>query len=351
MAETRGRKSTHAYQKFNDELKNGQIKSPLFFYGREAYLIDWAVDMLVKKYVNPAVQELNFARLSGDEIDFNGLRNQCETLPMMSDKRVILVENFLPLSGKKLKGFGEEAEQELLAYIQDLPETTLLIFTAETADKRRKLYKELERCGGCYDFKELDEKLLRSFIEKRLRIWKKKAGAGSIAAFIEASGYFDKETDYTLYNLENDLKKAAAHSSGETVRTEDFLGTVSGNAETNVFAMIDAMSKGRKDEAFHLLHNSLASGDSEYRLLALICGQFEIMLSVKEMQEEGMSHEAICRRMGVHEFRIKKASAFAGHYSVSRIRKILMQAYQVDKKIKTGLMEGRLALELLVAGM
>ncbi|MDY3954911.1 MAG: hypothetical protein SOY83_05475, partial [Anaerovoracaceae bacterium] len=84
MAETRGRKSTHAYQKFNDELKNGQIKSPLFFYGREAYLIDWAVDMLVKKYVNPAVQELNFARLSGDEIDFKGLRNQCETLPMMS---------------------------------------------------------------------------------------------------------------------------------------------------------------------------------------------------------------------------------------------------------------------------
>jgi DNA polymerase-3 subunit delta len=55
--------------------------------------------------------------------------------------------------------------------------------------------------------------------------------------------------------------------------------------------------------------------------------------------------------LGIHEFRIKKAASFAEKYSLQSLRQILQRAYEIDKNIKTGLLESSLALELFIAGI
>lgn len=349
MAYQNGRAQEHAYQTFQKDLKGGTIPNALFFYGREGFLSEWAVGALVKKYVNPAVMALEYTPIDGKTVTIDEIKNSCETLPMMSERKVVLITDFPPLSGEKSKAFGEADEKELAEYVKDLPETTLLLFTAETADKRRKLFKSLSESGKVYDFCQLPEKQLVSFIQKRLKLAGKTARASAVTAFIGQTGYFDKETDYTLYNLENDVKKAISHSTGEEVTAEDFGATVAGNIDTNVFAMLDAVSKDRKEEAFLLLHNILDSGENTYKLLSLVCSQFELMLSAKEMKEEGLPFSEIQKQLGVHEFRIKKAMQFAQGYSIQKLRRVLKSAYEVDKNIKTGILEQRLALEMFVA--
>lgn len=114
-------------------------------------------------------------------------------------------------------------------------------------------------------------------------------------------------------------------------------------------AMLDAIGRNRKDEAFRLLHNLLDAGTSVFNLLRLITDQLELILSVKEMKDEGMTLANIQKLLGVHQFRVKKAMAVTGQYSMEDLRRALSAAYEVDENIKTGLFEGDLALEYFIA--
>lgn len=341
----------HAFKRIGKELKQHNLKNVLLFYGREDFLIEWAVSALLEEYVNTACMEMDFSRLDGSVVTPDQIRSNCETLPFLSEKRVVLISEFKLLEGAKVKGFDEAEEKSLADYIKNLPESCLLVMTAENADKRKKLFKTISECGSSYDFCKLDEKALKSFIEKRFREAGKLIKPSVIAELISASGYFDKETDYTLYHFVNDLKKIIAHNDGPEIRLEDVTDTVSGNLDSNVFNMVDAISRDRKDEAFQLLHNLLTSGEKEYKLLALICSQFETILSVKEMKEEGKSFQDMRNILAIHEFRIKRAAMFAEKYSLSHLRRVLQNAYEIDKNIKTGLLESTLALEMFIAGI
>jgi DNA polymerase-3 subunit delta len=339
----------HAFKRIDKDIKSNSIKNLLLLYGREGFLIHWAIDTLVKKYVNEVCREMDFTKLDGTAVTFEEIRNACETMPFLSERRVVLVSDFKLMEGGKTKGFGEDDESILSGYLKNVPDSCLLIFTAEGADKRKKLFKATSECGGAYEFGELDEKSLKAYIEKRFKDAGKTARSSVVAELIEASGYYDKETDYTLYNLENDIKKAIAYTEQTEIGSDAVENTVSGNMDTNVFAMIDFLGRDRKDEAYQMLHNLLVSGEQVYKLLALLCSHFEIILEVKEMKEEGKTFPEMKDILGIHEFRIKKAASFAEKHTLQSLRRILQKTYEIDRNIKTGLLEASLALELFVA--
>ena len=208
----------------------------------------------------------------------------------------------------------------------------------------------IEKHGKIYDFQGLKDNMLRSFIEKRFRAAGKTYSSSVINMIIAESGYGNKAIDYTLYNLENDLKKIIAHCGGSNeVTAADVSDILSTNPENDVFAMLDAIGRNRKDEAFRLLNNLIEAGTPVFNLLRLITSQLELVLAVKEMKDEGMTLNAIQKKLGIHQFRIKKAMAVTGQYSMGDLRKTLCAAYDVDENIKTGLLESTMALEFFIA--
>ncbi len=341
----------HAYKKIDKDIRNNCVKKMLLLCGREEFLIHWAVDALIGKYVNPVCRDMDFSKMDGTALTFEQIRNDCETLPFLSERRVVLISDFKLVEGGKTKGFEEEEEKRLADYLKDIPDHCLLIMTSQGVDKRKKIVKNIAEWGSVYEFGELDEKSLKSYIEKRFKEAGKTARPSVVAELIAASGYYDKDTDYTLYNLENDIKKAIAYNESSDIGMDAVENSISGNMDTNVFSMIDSLGRNRKDEAYQMLHNLLVSGEQVYKLLALLCSHFEIILSVKEMREEGKSFAEMKDILGIHEFRIKKAASFAEKYSLQSLRQILQRAYEIDKNIKTGLLESSLALELFIAGI
>lgn len=339
----------HAFQTIAKDLKSGEIGPAVALFGREQYLVNWSCGEIIRKYVNPACRELDMSVLEGENITPEKIREACETFTMMSEKRVVLVKNFGVLKGSRVKGFGESQEGELAEYIKNLPESCMLVMTADTADKRKKLFKAIQANGNAYDFDTLGDAALKAFVEKRIRNAGKSARPSVINEIIQRSGYFNKETEYTLYNLENDLKKLTAYSSGSEITAADVRETVSQNLETTMFGMIDAISSGRKGEAYTILNSLLGSGESVYKMLGLLTSQFEIMLQVKELLEEGKNQKEIHGLLKIHEFRVKKAASFCGRYSSKDLRKILVKIYDIDKNIKTGLLGSTLAMEMFIS--
>ena len=68
-----------------------------------------------------------------------------------------------------------------------------------------------------------------------------------------------------------------------------------------------------------------------YRLLALICSQYELILMVKEMREEGLSLGEIKTATGAHEYRVKIAGENSRLYSVDQLRRIISCCFDGKK--------------------
>ena len=337
----------HPYKKFENDLKAGRVKNILLLFGKEQYLVKWAVGAILKKYVKDECRAFDYFEIGPDSVTMESIVENCETLSMFSEKRVIRLVDF----GGKMKGFAEADEKLLAEYLKSIPPSCLLVITSENIDKRKKLYKEIVSHGDAYDFDRLDERSLKNFIVKRFNSMGKKISAPSIEELIRQSGYFHKEADYTLYNIENEIKKIAGHADGDEIMVSDILEVISGDIETNVFAMIDAVSGDRKEDALRLLYNILDSDGSVFQVVALLASQFEIILKVKEMKAEGMRFGEIQAMLNAHEFRVRKALEAADLYPVARLRDTLTKIYQVERDVKSGLLDGTLALEVLISGV
>jgi DNA polymerase III subunit delta len=336
-----GNKKEHAFVTIGRDMKEEGHPNLLLLCGEETYLVKWALDLIVSKTVNPAALMMDYTMLDGKDVAWDDILNQCETMPMLSAKRVVAVSDFSPAQPK-----------EMMDELLHLPNHTLLIFLQNGPIDRTKktgLAPLIAATGKVYEFESLEESQLKAFIHKRL----KKAGVGikpSVLSFlITSSGYGERDSTYNLYQLENDLTKMIAHHTGDELTLDDMKACLSETIETNTFAMLDAIAKNRKDEAFRLLHDMIRSGENAYRLLSTIASQMELMLCVKELRQEGRSPVEIKSELKVHELRIKKALAFSEKFSIGELKGILLNIYRVDSQIKTGMLESEMALEMMIA--
>lgn len=344
-------KRKHAFKVFSQDVKTDNINKINLMYGKEQYLVKWAVETIEGRYVNPASKAMDYVILDDEEATVDAVIEAAETFSMFSEKRVIWVRNFRPLSSDSARGYGKSDLERLASYFEGSNDGAVLIFSGEDVKVRTIVTSALKKFGSVYDFDTLDRADLMSFAAKRFRQAGVEISQGAMRTLVETTGYYNRESDYRLYNLENDIGKIISHSDGRKVTEEDIIKCVSGDADTFVFDMLDGISSGRKDTAFEIMHNILGNGGDVFSVIGAIVSQFELMLSVKQMRENGMNQGEITKALGASEYRIKKLMPHVNRYSADKLKRILSSAYETDRNIKTGLLEQQLALEMFIAGI
>lgn len=324
-------KKEHDFRRFQKDLKEDNFKELVLFCGEEDYLSDWACEMLIGRYIQPATRMMDLDAVNLETAQADDVITSCETPPMLSEKKIVL-----------LKHYNGEFIGELAEYSGDMPQSVILVITCKEADKR------IAENASVYNFGPLYRDELEKFIAKRFAKAGKKVSRSMISTLINESGYLNKDIDYNLYNLEGDLKKITALSD-EEVTLSDIRNGISDNLEHGTFTLLDAISGNRKDKAFDLLHQLLLSGTDRFKLLGSIISQLELMLQSQELSKSGMRLNEIKKITKVHEYRLQKALDFAGGYSISDLKRILTAAYATDTRIKSGLLDGQMALEMLIA--
>ena len=337
-----------SFKEFGKDLKDGNIKNVCLLWGRESFLSEWAEREIVKAYSNDVSRQFDVAEFDGEEADPYKIIEACETLPLFSEKKLVVVDRLPLLEGKA----GSGGEEVILSYLKNPSDTTVLIFLCgEKVDKRRAVYKAIAKAGAVYEFDKLTVNELGAWIKKRFKTHKKIISDRELKQLIDISGYYDKDSDYTLYHFENDISKVILHSAGDVITLEDVENTVSGNINTNIFVLIDHIGAGDKKSAFNMLSDMFLYGESEYGILALLHRQFENVLNVKQLLREGRSKGEIAAMLNSKDFIVNKWMALGRKYEEEDLKKIMKNIYNSDKLIKSGEMESRMALELLIASI
>ena len=323
--------------------------------GKEDFLVDWSRNFIKEKLLSPATAALDCSVFSEGGLDPYEIIAACETLPMMSARKLVIVEGTDIFSAQSPKDMTAAQVSELADYIPKLPESTMLLFTCTKPNKTKAIYKAAAKCGIIYDFVPLDDATLSGWMAKRLKAAGLAASPSDLIAFAKACGYGDAERSYTLHNLENDLKKAIAAASSQVLTMSDLMDSAAPQAELNAFRLLDSAFSGRKSDAFGILSATIDTQQPSKEVgsilgfLGLICSQLEIMLEAKERSDEGQRFFQIQSEMGTNEYRLKKAMAACANRSARQLAKSLDNAYQVEKDIKNGIMEPRLSMELFIS--
>lgn len=325
---------------FFDELKAGTVRNVYFFSGPEAYIRKSALAALEKKLLMPGLESMNRTVMSAPSAQ--AVIENCETLPMMSDYRLIIVRDCALLAAGKAKDEAQDSEL-LCEYIGRVPQTTCLVFDCDAAiDKRKKLTKALLALSGAVSFDALDDAQLHRWINQTLRPMGKKMDRAACELLAFTSG-----RDLTL--LSGELQKLAAYAEGrEAIEQADIEAIATRTAESTVFAMVDALAAGRAREAFELLAVLLSAGEQRIGVLAMITRQYRQMMHLAAMQAQRMPQAQMAKALGVPPFAMKKLGAQVGRRSYESLRENVELCVQTDYDIKRGALREDAALERLM---
>ncbi len=338
------------YKDVLEELKKNKLGQLYLFHGIEHYLMENTLQVIKEKIIPAGFETLNYQTIDGRETSYNEIRNACETMPLMSEKRIVVIKDFEALYSKK-GSIGENEENKLLKYLENLPETTHLFFLAmDSIDKRKKIVKKIGKCGKSIEFSKLMGKDLYKWIEKTFRKFNKTIKGEEIEILIDTIGYRDKNSVKNLKDIENEIIKIANYAgSRDEVTAEDIQLLAQKTIENNVFSMVEALGTKDGGKALMYLHEMLLDGEAEIKILHMITRQFRLLFKVKLLENQGYTSVAIAPKLGMQQFIVKRLLKQSLSFNAKALQKAMEECLRTDRDIKKGRINPRLGIEILIS--
>ena len=325
---------------FFDELKAGTVRNVYCFYGPEAYIRRSALEKLRAKVLMPGLEDMNETLLSAPTAQ--QVIESCETLPMMSDYRLVIVRDCALAQSGKAKDEAQESAA-LCEYLPRVPQTTCLLFDlGDGVDKRKKLSQALMKLPGAVSFDALDDAQLARWMGQTLRPLSKKMDRAACEALSFTSG-----RDLTM--LSGELQKLAAFVGERAeITAQDVEQVATHTAECTVFAMVDAITEGRAQQAFELLGVLLQGGEQRIGILAMITRQYRQMMHLCALLRERVPQAQQAKLLGVPPFALTRLTRQVGKRTYDALRACVEACVQADYDIKRGALREEAALERLM---
>lgn len=172
--------------------------------------------------------QLNYSYFEGKGISVKELIDLGETLPFFSERRLIVVEN---------SGFFSSTQDELAAYLKELPDTTCFVFVEKDVDKRNKLFKAVSSLGYAANMTPPDERTLMRWIAGLLKSERRQMSESTLRYFLE-------RIDTDMENIRRELDKLVVYTDGrEEIVREDIDAVCTVYTESQVFDMVKAVAE------------------------------------------------------------------------------------------------------------
>lgn len=333
-----------SYREMMQEIKKGIFHPVYVLYGTEQLLMREVVEAL-EQAIAPG-DSLNSRRYHFDETPIQTAVQEAETMPFFADRRLVIVHNAALFTGAKPTRNDHDPDS-LQRYLENPSPTSTLILTvyADKLDERKKLTKTAQKNGKVAAFLPLKEQELRDWIGWKGRQLHVSVKPEAVTRLILTIG-----SNLTL--LANELEKLSLYAGTQgTIDEETVELLASRTLEQNVFVFIDEVVRMRTDKALRQLDDLLKNKEAPIYLLFMIARQVRIMLQVKIQTARGMTPQQVAGLIGAHPFVCKMAAEQARPYTRQALESLLGELADIDYKVKTGKINDRQALEMLLLTM
>lgn len=310
-------------------------------YGTNIIRIEDEVKRIATSYAGD-LDDFNFTRLNLKETSVEAVVEEAQTLPFLTDRKVLVIEDSYIFTAAKSTGSVNHNIDLLLDYLSKKNDDTMILFTVytEKLDNRKKVTKVLKDKGKVTEINEMTERELSLYVESVLN-------QENIEIHSEALELLLERTSYKYENVHNELSKLLLYTDGD-ITLEDVKEVVSISLEQNVFLLTEFILKNEKDKAVQLGRELILQKEEPMKLLHLIIGQFRLFYQVKILNQQGYQEDNIAKSLKVHPYRVKLALRHVRKFPLESLLSKMMLCRDIDYKFKSSYLDRNTLFELFI---
>lgn len=324
-------------KEINADIKSGKFKRTYLLFGEESYLVRNYTDRLVKAIVPDEAEAMNFDMFEGKDFSAQSVMDAAETLPFLNKYRLVLLKD------TGLFDAGRKDDSDALAgYISQAPESTVIVFSERKADKRNRLYKGVAETGHTAEFSAPPE---HELIEWMVKLFK---NSGKTISKPNAV-YLLRTVAHSMEAVHAEAEKLVSYKGDETEIIKADIDAVCIKAlETRIFDLTDAIGNKKGGEALDLYSNMILMKQSPVMILTMIARQFKMILQCGLLSGENKSIKDIAAELGLRSFVVSECLRQSGNFKADELVRALSDCLETDISIKTGKLDDRTAVEILI---
>lgn len=298
-------------------------------YGTKDYLIKNEIQNISKPF-----DELNISKLDFTDCGLNTFLDECQTISMFSDKKLVIAENATMFTSG-----GTKDIDALEQYLNSPNPSTTVVFAvyAEKLDERKKIVKLVKKIAKIMEFN--NEKDIRKYIKNELGTYQ--ISEENINLLIDRVG----ENELLI---QNEINKLKLYKGNNIITNEDIIKITHKNINIDTFKLIDHIVNKKNDEAMEMYSEMINQNEEPIKIIVMLANQFRIMYQVKELVKIGYSEKEIATKLKLHPYRVKLANQNSRKFKSDTLIKYLKKLSDIDYNIKSGKIDKYLALELFI---
>jgi len=335
-----------------EKIKNKEISPLYLFIGEEEFFKEKARNILKDRILTSEGKTFNYDVLNSVEVKEEDIFKLATSMPMMSDRRLIIVKNFEKLKETKL----------LERYIENPSQNSVVIFDSDENKLKSDFYFKLKEKSFYAEFKPLYDKL---------KLWLK--------VYINERGkkILDKNAEFmyeciggNTHLLVNEIEKMLLYMGDKEEITRDVIYRVTGiPKDFNIFELRNAIGAKDLNKSIHIVNKMIERGENEAGIIIMITEYFIQLGKIKyfekkitdKMEKQGINNKNEIKKeilkkckaeTGIHSFIIEKYYIpNIKNYSWTKIKMNFKFLTETDMKMKTGFKDTKTLFTLLVKNL
>ncbi len=305
----------------NKAIEGHRLPPLLFLYGAETFLLEQALGRIREQVVPPEARDFNLTLLDGRAASSADILDAASTLPVFSPRRLVVVRDAQQLSAAELDA--------LLPYLKDPAPETVLVFTADKIDGRRKFFQDFKKGGALVEFKGIYDNQLPGFV-------KEQAAAAGRALTEDALALFCRRVGTNLQEVHGELVKLFTFLGEKSLAdVADVAAIVSDTRAESIFDLTNAVGGRQAGEALRLLHRMLEEGAVPLVILTMLVRHFRQIWKARELLDQGTSRGQMAKLIGINPYFLDGVLAQARHFSGAQCRRAFELFLAADLSLKS----------------
>ena len=308
-----------------------EIKPAYIIGGEDSYLCYKALE-LVESACNITMPDFNKVIFNKEGFSAQDIVASCEVLPIMDERRLIVVKDYL--------GVKNDKEKEIIVnYLKNPVPTTCLVFFASATNNFYLSFVDKVEYIDC-------GKLTYNLLSRLVGANCSKEG---VQMEVNACKKLIEYCNYNLTRIDQELNKLMAYKSNEKViREKDVDEMVTKDEEYVIFELADALADKDGDKAYAIVDNLYYRKNNPTMILAFISNHFR-RLFYSAVTDAASS--SVATQLGVKEFAVIKARAQAKKFTKLKLKNIYDMCLECEYNIKSGKMQGETAISYLISNI
>jgi DNA polymerase III subunit delta len=335
---------------FKEDIKKGNLKSCYIFYGTDEKIIEECINSIVDKVIEHNFLELNCEKFDGSSLEsFDRVINACQTLPFMSEKRVVIVyrASFINDNSKdKSKLSGEKQFKNICSYLKQIPKHCILIMYDVFKSKRdkpgRKIYNiDKNACVvnvGKLKGRQFENRVQELFNEKKKNIRK-----------FELRIFCSIMEDIDFGTVKNEVEKLCCYTYGRDITKDDIRKLFMKVDDDDIFDLVNSIANKKVKQALNVLDELLYKGVKISYILAMVERQFDMLLRIKIELELKKDKKSIMKTLKIRsDYAYSIMVSQSKKFTLKQLRRTLDLCLNVEQRIKSLSVDEKTEMELLI---